>query len=117
MRLIVLSALATVAVAVTNSNWWIFDAWDGLSCGDSPQNAELLFDIQGLGNQFCINFDKGQRAYSYAASFSDDEVEVEGYLQEHCEGQGRALFNNSCMNPDIEIPYIRSWRINTVKQE
>ena len=109
MRLAVMSLLSALAAA--DPGWWFFDAWDGLSCGDAPQNGQVFFSTQGNGEQFCVNFDNSQRAYSYAATYSDYDVEVRGYLNEHCEGPSKPLINNTCTNPSIEIPYIRSWRI------
>jgi len=115
MRLTVLSLLSALAAA--DSGWWFFDAWDGLSCGDAPQNGQVFFSTQGNGEQFCINFDNSQRAYSYAATYSDQDVEVRGYLNEHCEGPSKRLLNNTCTNPDIDITYIRSWRIFKIGDE
>lgn len=115
MHFAVLSLLATVATA--SSGWWFFDAWDGLSCGDAPQNGQVFFTTEGNGDQFCVNFGDSQRAYSYASTYLDEDVEVRGYLHEHCEGPSKVLQNNTCTNPDIEIPYIRSWRIYNIDDE
>ncbi|KAJ5761680.1 hypothetical protein N7533_003719 [Penicillium manginii] len=109
MRFVVLFLLATLAAA--DLAWWSFDAWDGLSCGNAPQNGQVFFTTQGMGDQLCIDFGTGQMAYSYASSYSEENVEVRGYLHEHCEGSSKVLQNNTCTNPDIEIPYIRSWSI------
>jgi hypothetical protein len=94
-----------------SSDWWYFDAWDGLSCGDAPQNSELLITTEGTGNQICISLDETQRAYSYASAFGQDETEVRGFLYEHCAGASKILVNNTCTNPDEDMPYIRSWKI------
>ncbi|KAJ5332864.1 uncharacterized protein N7506_006647 [Penicillium brevicompactum] len=113
MRLAVLSALAIVAVA--DPSWWYFDAWDGLSCGAMPQNGQIFFSTEGTTEDFedeaCVNLDEDQRAYSYAATFTENDVQLKGFLREDCEGPGKALWNNTCMNPSIKVPYIRSWRI------
>ncbi|KAJ5747330.1 uncharacterized protein N7511_009026 [Penicillium nucicola] len=109
MRLAGVSLFVTVATAT--SSWWVFDAWDGLSCGDAPQNGQIFFTSEGHGEMTCISFDEAQRAYSYAASFGEDDVEIWGFLHEHCEGPRKAFLNNTCMNPDIVVPYIRSWKI------
>jgi hypothetical protein len=114
----VLSIIASaVSVAAGNPAWWAFDAWDGLSCGDAPQNGQLFFTTEGTGEGTCITFDEGQRAYSYAASFGGDDVEAWGFLHEHCEGPKKPLLNNTCMNPDIPIPYIRSLKIYSIDEQ
>ncbi|CAI7655800.1 unnamed protein product [Penicillium bialowiezense] len=113
MRIAVLSALAIVAVA--DPSWWYFDAWDGLSCGDMPQDGKIFFSTEGttdyLDDQACVNLDDDQRAYSYAATFTENDVHLKGFLHEDCKGPGKALRNNTCTNPSIKVPYIRSWRI------
>ncbi|KAJ5082186.1 hypothetical protein N7532_011229 [Penicillium argentinense] len=93
MRLAVLSLLTSVAVA--DPGWWFFDAWDGLSCGDAPQNGQIFLTTEGLGDSFCMSFDNGQRAYSYAASYFSEDIEARGYLHEHCEGPSKIIHNNT----------------------
>lgn len=109
MRIAVISLLAIATVAA--ADWWYFDAWDGLSCGDAPQNGQVFLSTEGTGEHICISFEDGQRAYSYAAGFVNEETEAWGFLYEHCEGPSKSLHNNTCTNPDVDIPYIRSWKI------
>ncbi|KAJ5886239.1 uncharacterized protein N7473_008913 [Penicillium subrubescens] len=109
MHILLQSLFALLASA--SSDWWYFDAWDGLSCGDAPQNGELLITTEGTGNQICISLDESQRAYSYASAFGQDETEVRGFLYEHCAGPSKILVNDTCTNPDEDMPYIRSWKI------
>lgn len=109
MRLAVISLLAMATVAT--ADWWYFDAWDGLSCGDAPQNGQVFLSTEGTGEHVCISFEEGQRAYSYAAGYISDDTEARGFLHEHCEGPSKTMHNNSCTNPSVEIPYIRSWKI------
>lgn len=113
MHFTVITLLAAVTAA--DPGWWLFDAWDGLSCGVAPQNGQVFFSIEGQGNQFCINFDHGLRAYSYAATFFSEDTKIRGYLHEHCEGPSKDILNDTCTNPDIEIPYIRSWNIYNIE--
>lgn len=108
IALISLLALATTVAA----DFWYFDAWDGLSCGDAPQNGQVFFSTEGFGEQSCISFEESQRAYSYAAGSVSEDTKALGYLYEHCEGPAKTLLNNTCMNPDVDIPYIRSITIN-----
>jgi hypothetical protein len=75
----------------------------------------LLLTKEGIDEMTCYNFDEGQKAYSYATEFGDDDLEGWGYLQEHCEGPRKALKNHTCMNPDMDIPYIRSWKIYNIE--
>ena len=109
MHLPVISLLAMATVVA--AEWWYFDAWDGLSCGDAPQNGQIFLSTEGIDEHDCISFEDGQRAYSYAAGSDNEEIEAWGFLYEDCEGPSKVLYNNICMNPDIEIPYIRSVRI------
>jgi hypothetical protein len=113
MHYFLISLLAPLfaLLASASSDWWYFDAWDGLSCGDSPQNSELLITTEGMGNQICISLDESQRAYSYSSAFGEEETEVRGFLYEHCAGPSKVLVNNTCMNPDADMPYIRSWKV------
>ncbi|KAF7712061.1 Uncharacterized protein PECH_005079 [Penicillium ucsense] len=112
LLLALLALLApTPTLATSPTDWWYFDAWDGLSCGDMPQNGHLFFTADGSGSEICISLNSGQRAYSYAASFGRDETVVHGFLNEHCEGPSKVLMNNTCTNPDVEIPFARSWRV------
>lgn len=106
-------ALAVFASAASAEQWW-FDAWDGLSCGDAPQNGVVFSTTEGSGEKLCVTFEHGQRAYSYASGFPTDEIQVRGFLHEHCEGPNRTVVPNTCTNPQIEIPYIRSWQIDSV---
>lgn len=105
---IVLFVLATAA----NADWWHFYAWDGLSCGDVPQNAKLFSTTDGIGDDICIDFGGDQKAYSYAAGFGSGSVEIRGYLHPHCTGPNKTLANYTCTNPEVHIPYIRSWQVN-----
>lgn len=109
MHLAVVSILAMTTLVVADH--WYFDAWDGLSCGDAPQNGKVFLSTEGSGEHVCISFEDGQRAYSYAAGYNSENTEAWGFLHEHCEGPSKVLQNNTCMNPDVEIPYIRSWKI------
>ncbi|KAF3401896.1 hypothetical protein F1880_009750 [Penicillium rolfsii] len=111
MHILLPSLFAFLASASSSSDWWYFDAWDGLSCGDAPQNGELLMTTEGTGNQICISLNEDQRAYSYASAYGLEETEVRGFLYEHCSGPSKILMNNTCTNPDVEVPYIRSWKI------
>ncbi|KAJ5097029.1 hypothetical protein N7456_007750 [Penicillium angulare] len=101
-------SLVTAAAA---ADWWYFDAWDGVGCGDLPQNGEIFSATEGVGSQVCISFSDGTKAYSYAGSHGEDQTEIWGYLDEHCTGPSKPLLNNTCTNPEISIPYIRSWKV------
>lgn len=109
MRLLAVSLLTFVTAAA--ADWWYFDAWDGLSCGDFPQKGELFSSTEGEVSPVCINFEDGKKAYSYAGAHGDDSTEIRGYLYEHCTGPSRVLENNTCTNPEISMPYIRSWEV------
>ena len=98
---------------MASSDWWYFYAWDSLSCGDEPQNGQLLTATEGTGNQTCISLDKGQKAYSYASEIGQDETRVCGYLYEQCEGPSEVLTNSTCTNPSVDVPFIRSWKVFT----
>ncbi|EPS26479.1 hypothetical protein POX_g09225 [Penicillium oxalicum] len=111
LSILPLITLISSTLATNPVDWWYFDAWDGLSCGDLPQNGQLFFTADGTGSEICINLNEGQRAYSYAASFGKDDTVVQGFLNEHCEGPSKVLLNNTCTNPDVEIPYAKSWKI------
>ena len=114
MHLLSAFSLLTFFTSTTaSSDWWYFDAWDGLSCGDAPQNGQLLLTTEGTGNQICISLDEGQKAYSYASAFGRDETQVFGFFYEHCVGPSKVLVNNTCTNPSVDIPFIRSWRVST----
>ncbi|KAJ5668089.1 uncharacterized protein N7477_006659 [Penicillium maclennaniae] len=76
MHLAVISLLAMATVAT--ADWWYFDAWDGLSCGDAPQNGQVFLSIEGTGEHVCISFEEGQRAYSYAAGYLSEGTEAWG---------------------------------------
>lgn len=36
-----------------------------------------------------------------------------GFFYEHCAGPSKALVNDTCTNPSVDIPFIRSWRVST----
>lgn len=113
MHLLFVPLFALLASA--SSDWWYFDAWDGLSCGDAPQNGELVITTEGSGNQVCISLDESQKAYSYSSAFGLDETEVRGFFYEHCAGPSKVLVNDTCTNPDANLPYIRSWKVSTAE--
>lgn len=115
MRLTTISPLVLATTAAAAADHWQFTAWDGLSCGGAPQNGQVFMTAEGVGEQICINFEQGQKAYSYMVRFSNEDTTVMGYRAEKCEGPGRLLKNDTCTNPDIDIPYIRSIGINRQK--
>lgn len=114
MRYFGVALAALISTAVASSGQWWFDAWDSLSCGDVPQNGVIFFTTEGSGEKLCVNFENNQRAYSYAAGFASDQMVVRGFLHEHCEGPNRTLVPTQCTNPQIEVPYIRSWQIDSL---
>ena len=115
MRLTTISSLALATAAAAATDHWHFTAWDGLSCGGAPQNGQVFMTAEGVGQQICINLEQGQKAYSYVARFDDGDTTIVGYRAEQCDGPGRLLKNDTCTNPDIDIPYIRSIGINRQK--
>lgn len=97
--------------AITLSSAWVFTAWNGVGCGEVPQNAEILQSIEGEGTRKCTNFDGDDKSFSFWGQLDEDEdAVIWAYHQPDCTGRRRRV-RDECQNPLTRFPCIRSWEV------
>ncbi|KAJ5591837.1 uncharacterized protein N7459_002206 [Penicillium hispanicum] len=98
------------AFAIAGSSAWVFTAWNGVGCGEGPQNAEVIQALEGEGNQPCINLDGDDKAFSFSGQ-ADEGTVIWAYHYPDCTGQRRKVVQDQCQTPLARLPCIRSWKI------
>lgn len=106
MQLFLYLTFATSALAI-----WSVSGWDGLGCGDVPQNAkQIVWEEKDEIIEGCATLDPGPKAFSMLLETDIDQLEVWGYTLPGCRG-ARKRVETLCTNPDISFPYFASYEL------